>query len=63
MPTKTLEKGQATIVEIAEKVNHYQILHQVILSSKNSNDFVSRPRFGRVVVVYEWARASGRENE
>ncbi|KAK4620179.1 Putative ATP-dependent RNA helicase [Fulvia fulva] len=54
--TTALEKGQETIVKIAEKVNHYQILHQVILSSDDSNDFVSRPRFGLVEVVYEWAR-------
>ena len=54
--TKALERGKEAIVDIAEKVNHYQILHQVILSSEDSNDFVSRPRFGLVEVVYEWAR-------
>ena len=54
--TPALERGQATIVKISEKVNHYQTLHQVILSSDDSNDFVSRPRFGLVEVVYEWAR-------
>nr|POE89814.1 putative atp-dependent rna helicase [Quercus suber] len=54
--TPALEKGQETIVKISEKVNHYQTLHQVILSSDDSNDFVSRPRFGLVEVVYEWAR-------
>lgn len=54
--TPALERGQKTIVEISEKVNHYQILHQVILSSEDSNDFVSRPRFGLAEVVYEWAR-------
>ena len=54
--TPALEKGQDTIVKISEKVNHYQTLHQVILSSDDSNDFVSRPRFGLVEVVYEWAR-------
>jgi antiviral helicase SKI2 len=54
--TPALEEGMSTIVKIAEKVNHYQILHQVILSSDDSNDFVSRPRFGLVEVVYEWAR-------
>ena len=54
--TKTLEKGKQTIVAISEEVNHYQILHQVILSSEDSNDFVSSPRFGLVEVVYEWAR-------
>lgn len=54
--TSSLEKGRATIVEISEKVNSLQIEHQVILSSNDSNDFVSRPRFGLVEVVYEWAR-------
>ncbi|KAK4547703.1 hypothetical protein LTR36_000661 [Oleoguttula mirabilis] len=54
--TPALERGQETIVKISEKVNHYQTLHQVILSSDDSNDFVSRPRFGLVEVVYEWAR-------
>ncbi|KAL9604376.1 MAG: hypothetical protein Q9219_000564 [cf. Caloplaca sp. 3 TL-2023] len=54
--TPKLEKGRETIVEISEKVNHFQIQHQVILSSSDSNDFVSRPRFGLVEVVYEWAR-------
>ena len=52
----TLEQGIETIIKISEKVNHYQITHQVILSSDDSNDFVSRPRFGLVEVVYEWAR-------
>ncbi|KAF2232519.1 antiviral helicase [Viridothelium virens] len=54
--TPALERGRATIVEISEKVNHYQTLRQVILSADDSNDFVSRPRFGLVEVVYEWAR-------
>ena len=54
--TPALERGQAKIIEISEKVNHYQTLHQVILSADDSNDFVSRPRFGLVEVVYEWAR-------
>ncbi|RKF75046.1 putative ATP-dependent RNA helicase [Golovinomyces cichoracearum] len=51
-----LEKGMNTIIEIAEKVNERQTYHQVILSSDDSNDFVSRPRFGLMEVVYEWAR-------
>ena len=57
-PTLTgrLEKGRDTIINISEKVNAYQTEHQVILSSDDSNDFVSRPRFGLVEVVYEWAR-------
>ncbi|KAF2167657.1 hypothetical protein M409DRAFT_21813 [Zasmidium cellare ATCC 36951] len=54
--TPALERGQETIIKISEKVNHYQTLHQVILSSDDSNDFVSKPRFGLVEVVYEWAR-------
>ena len=54
--TPRLEKGMETIVEISERVNMYQTQHQVILSSDDSNDFVSRPRFGLVEVVYEWAR-------
>ncbi|KAL9125325.1 MAG: hypothetical protein Q9217_005457 [Psora testacea] len=57
-PTLTahLEKGKETIIAISEKVNYYQIQHQVILSSDDANDFISRPRFGLVEVVYEWAR-------
>ena len=57
-PTLTahLEKGRDSIVAISERVNDHQIQHQVILSSDDSNDFVSRPRFGMVEVVYEWAR-------
>ncbi|MCJ1289376.1 hypothetical protein MMC34_000908 [Xylographa carneopallida] len=57
-PTLTpgLERGKETIIKISAKVNSFQIEHQVILSSSDSNDFVSRPRFGLVEVVYEWAR-------
>jgi len=54
--TPALQRGQATIVKISERVNERQIAHQVILSADDSNDFVSRPRFGLVEVVYEWAR-------
>ena len=54
--TPRLEKGKATIIQISEKVNAIQTRHQVILSSEDSNDFVSRPRFGLVEVVHEWAR-------
>ena len=54
--SEKLKRGKEAIIEISEKVNHYQILHQVILSSDDANDFVSRPRFGLVAVVYEWAR-------
>jgi antiviral helicase SKI2 len=48
--TPSLEKGRDAIIQIATKVNDVQILHQVILSSEDSNDFVSRPRFGLVEV-------------
>ena len=54
--TSSLERGKDNIIRISEKVNSFQIHHQVILSSNDSNDFVSRPRFGLVEVVYEWAR-------
>ena len=54
--TGNLERGMKTIIEISEKVNERQTYHQVILSSDDSNDFVSRPRFGLMEVVYEWAR-------
>jgi antiviral helicase SKI2 len=54
--TKSLQRGMEKIVEISEKVNQIQTVHQVILSADDSNDFVSKPRFGMVEVVYEWAR-------
>ena len=54
--TTNLEKGKAEIIRIAERINKVQIRHQVVQSSSDSNDFVSRPRFGLVEVVYEWAR-------
>lgn len=54
--TASLERGVAKIVQISEKVNDIQTKHQVILSADDSNDFVSKPRFGMVEVVYEWAR-------
>ncbi|EUC37914.1 hypothetical protein COCCADRAFT_84482 [Bipolaris zeicola 26-R-13] len=54
--TASLERGVAKIVQISEKVNEIQTKHQVILSADDSNDFVSKPRFGMVEVVYEWAR-------
>lgn len=54
--TPRLETGQKAIIAIAEKVNNFQILHQVIQSSEDSNDFASSPRFGLAEVVYEWAR-------
>ncbi|KAF2644916.1 antiviral helicase [Massarina eburnea CBS 473.64] len=54
--TASLKRGMEQIVAISEKVNHLQTVHQVILASEDSNDFVSTPRFGMVEVVYEWAR-------
>jgi antiviral helicase SKI2 len=54
--TANLERGKNKIIEISERVNQVQTVHQVILSSDDSNDFVSKPRFGMVEVVYEWAR-------
>ncbi len=54
--TPSLEDGKEKIIRLSEKVNAFQTQHQVILSSDDSNDFVSRPRFGLVEVVYEWAR-------
>ncbi|KAI9786749.1 MAG: hypothetical protein M1816_007820 [Peltula sp. TS41687] len=49
-------QGRDAIISLSEKVNAFQTQHQVILSSDDSNDFVSKPRFGLVEVVYEWAR-------
>lgn len=54
--TARLEKGREAIIQIANKVNDCQIHHQVIMSSEDSNDFASQPRFNLVEVVYEWAR-------
>ncbi|KAK3986349.1 NUC185 domain-containing protein [Cladorrhinum sp. PSN332] len=60
--TANLEKGMKKIVEISEKVNAVQTLHQVIQTSDESNDFVSKPRFGLMEVVYEWARGVSFKN-
>jgi antiviral helicase SKI2 len=60
--TGNLERGMQTIVELSEKVNAIQTLHQVILTSDESNDFVCRPRFGLMEVVYEWARGMSFKN-
>ncbi|KAI9782594.1 MAG: hypothetical protein M1839_004839 [Geoglossum umbratile] len=54
--TPALERGRDTIIKISEKVNSIQTEHQVILSGDDTSDFVTRPRFGLVEVVYEWAR-------
>ncbi|KAI0008213.1 DSHCT-domain-containing protein [Xylariaceae sp. FL0662B] len=60
--TGNLERGMQTIIEISEKVNAVQTERQVIQSSEDSNDFVSRPRFGLMEVVYEWARGMSFKN-
>ncbi|KAK4161213.1 NUC185 domain-containing protein [Cladorrhinum sp. PSN259] len=60
--TANLERGMKTIVELSEKVNNVQTLHQVIQTSDESNDFVSKPRFGLMEVVYEWARGVSFKN-
>lgn len=60
--TANLERGKGIIVDISEKVNDVQTLYQVIQSTEDSNDFVSRPRFGLMEVVYEWARGMSFKN-
>lgn len=60
--TSNLARGRDTIVAISEKVNDVQTRLQVIQSSDESNDFVSRPRFGLMEVVYEWARGMSFKN-
>ncbi|KAK4124743.1 antiviral helicase [Parathielavia appendiculata] len=60
--TANLERGMKTIVDISERVNAVQTLHQVIQTSEESNDFVSKPRFGLMEVVYEWARGISFKN-
>jgi len=57
-----LEKGMKTITDIAEHVNKVQELHQVIQTSDESNDFIAKPRFGLMEVVYEWARGMSFKN-
>lgn len=60
--TANLERGKKTIIDISEKVNEVQTVHQVILAADDSNDFTSRPRFGLMEVVYEWARGMSFKN-
>ncbi|KAG5927423.1 hypothetical protein E4U42_002258 [Claviceps africana] len=60
--TGNLEKGRDTIIAISEKVNDVQTRLQVIQSAEDSNDFASRPRFGLMEVVYEWARGMSFRN-
>ncbi|KAK3342106.1 NUC185 domain-containing protein [Lasiosphaeria hispida] len=60
--TGNLERGMKTIIEISEKVNAVQELHQVIQASEDGSDFASKPRFGLMEVVYEWARGMSFKN-
>ncbi|KAL2150106.1 hypothetical protein VTH82DRAFT_7782 [Thermothelomyces myriococcoides] len=60
--TANLERGMKTIVEISERVNAVQTLHQVVQAGDEGSDFVSKPRFGLVEVVYEWARGMSFKN-
>lgn len=60
--TGSLERGRDTIIAISEKVNDVQTRLQVIQSADDSNDFTSRPRFGLMEVVYEWARGMSFKN-
>ncbi|KAF4119465.1 antiviral helicase SKI2 [Geosmithia morbida] len=60
--TGNLERGKETIIRISEKVNDVQTRLQVIQPTDDSNDFVSRPRFGIMEVVYEWARGMSFKN-
>lgn len=57
-----LERARNTIIEISEKVNNVQTIHQVIQTSDESNDFACKPRFGLMEVVYEWARGMSFKN-
>ncbi|EQL01078.1 antiviral helicase [Ophiocordyceps sinensis CO18] len=60
--TGNLERGRDTIVAISEKVNDVQTRLQGIQAADDSNDFVSRTRFGLMEVVYEWARGMSFKN-
>ncbi|GAO13579.1 hypothetical protein UVI_02015480 [Ustilaginoidea virens] len=60
--TGNLEHGRDTIIAISEKINDVQTRLQVIQSADDSNDFTSRPRFGLMEVVYEWARGMSFKN-
>ncbi|KAK3337696.1 NUC185 domain-containing protein [Cercophora scortea] len=60
--TGNLERGMKTIIALADKVNGIQTLHQVIQTSDEGSDFASKPRFGLMEVVYEWARGMSFKN-
>lgn len=48
-------KGKKEIIGIARRVNGLQGKHQVLMN-RDTDDFESRPRFGLMEVVYEWAK-------
>jgi len=48
-------QGKQKILDIAKRVNEVQEHHQVVLNPE-TDDFETRPRFGLMEVVYEWAR-------
>jgi antiviral helicase SKI2 len=60
--TARLEKAKETLIAISERVNAYQIQHQVIQSTSETNDFTTRPRFGLMEVVYEWSKGMSFNN-
>ena len=60
--TAKLSKGIKTITDIAENVNKVQELYQVIQTGEEGSDFATKPRFGLVEVVYEWARGMSFKN-
>lgn len=51
-----LEAGVNKIIELTARVNHYQVLHQVILPKDSGDSVESRKVFALVQVVYEWAQ-------
>ena len=50
-----LAEAKKKVQEIANRVNTIQVNHQVILSPE-SDDFETKPRFGLMEVVYQWAK-------
>lgn len=53
--TTRLDQGMKTILDVANRINAVQTNHQVLLNNEN-DDFSTRPRFGLMEVVYEWAK-------
>ncbi|KAL2121782.1 hypothetical protein VTJ04DRAFT_2237 [Mycothermus thermophilus] len=68
--TANLERGIKTIMDISERVNNVQTLHQVAgaddeggnSNSKGGDTSALPKRFGLVEVVYEWARGMSFRN-